>query len=86
MNADRSPFVSQSIGFNHYTSFADASPTAYTQKIIYAWKKGLKTLSYYMHTETASTAKKELSSRSTSKTAPVPTSTTSRFECVGCDA
>jgi ribonucleoside-diphosphate reductase alpha chain len=86
MNADRSPFVSQSISFNHYTSFADASPTAYTQKIIYAWKKGLKTLSYYMHTETASTAKKELSSRSTSKAVSVPTSSTSRFECVGCDA
>ena len=49
MNADRSPFVSQSISFNHYTSFADASPTSYTQKIIYAWKKGLKTLSAFFN-------------------------------------
>ncbi len=85
MNADRSPFVSQSISFNHYTSFADASPTAYTQKIIYAWKKGIKTLSYYMHTETASTAKKEMA-KTTKKVQPIPTQTTSRFECVGCDA
>lgn len=60
MMADRAPFVSQTHSFNHYTSYDDAGPTAFTQKIIYAWKKGLKTLSYYMHTETASTAKKEM--------------------------
>lgn len=88
MNADRSPFVSQAISFNHYTAFADTSATAYTQKIIYAWKKGLKTLSYYMHTETASTAKKDLA-RKIGNVSPKPvpvTSSTSRFECVGCDA
>jgi ribonucleoside-diphosphate reductase alpha subunit len=84
MNADRSAFVSQSSSFNHYTPFSEASPTAYTQRIIYAWKKRLKTLSYYMHTETASTAKKELAR--SSKKVTVPTQTTSRFECVGCDA
>jgi ribonucleoside-diphosphate reductase alpha chain len=83
MNADRSPFVSQSISFNHYTPFNEASPTAYTQKIIYAWKKGIKTLSYYMHTETASTAKKEFA-KSSGKV--LVTNTSSRFECVGCDA
>jgi ribonucleoside-diphosphate reductase alpha chain len=92
MNADRSPFVSQAISFNHYTAFADSSPTAYTQKIIYAWKKGLKTLSYYMHTETASTAKKDLARKVGNVSAkpmvpnPTNTSSTSRFECVGCDA
>lgn len=89
MNADRAPFISQSSSFNHYTSFADASPTAYTQKIIYAWKKGLKTLSYYMHTETASTAKKEMgksTSKNTINKIAVTNQTTSRFECVGCDA
>jgi ribonucleoside-diphosphate reductase alpha chain len=85
MNADRSPFVSQSISFNHYTAFAEASPTVYTQKIIYAWKKGLKTLSYYMHTETASTAKKEMA-KTSRKSQPTQTQSTSRFECVGCDA
>jgi ribonucleoside-diphosphate reductase alpha chain len=60
MMADRSPFVSQSSSYNHYTTYGDSGPTAFTQKIIYAWKKGLKTLSYYQHTETATTAKKEL--------------------------
>ena len=61
MNADRAPFISQTASFNHYTSHQDASPTTFTQKAIYAWRKKLKTISYYMHTETASTAKKEMS-------------------------
>ena len=60
MMADRSPFVSQAASLNHFITFTDSGPTAFTQRVIYAWKKGLKTLSYYMHTETASTAKKEL--------------------------
>ena len=59
MQVDRSPFVSQSSSFNHYTSYQEASPTTFTQKILYSWKSKLKTLSYYMHTETATTAKKE---------------------------
>jgi ribonucleoside-diphosphate reductase alpha chain len=60
MQADRSVFVSQTSSYNHYTTYEESGPTAFTQKVIYAWKKGLKTLSYYQHTETASTAKKEL--------------------------
>ncbi len=60
MMADRSPFVSQASSFNHHITYADSSPTAFTQRIIYAWKSGLKTLSYYIHTETASNAKREL--------------------------
>jgi len=60
MMADRSPFVSQAASLNHFITYTDSGPTAFTQRIVYAWKKGLKTLSYYMHTETASTAKKEL--------------------------
>lgn len=60
MQTDRSVFVSQTSSYNHYTTYEDSGPTAFTQKVIYAWKKGLKTLSYYQHTETASTAKKEL--------------------------
>ncbi len=60
MMADRSAFVSQSSSFNHHITYADSSPTAFTQRIIYAWKKGLKTLSYYIHTETASNARAEL--------------------------
>ena len=60
MQADRSVYVSQTSSYNHYTTYEDSGPTAFTQKVIYAWKKKLKTLSYYQHTETASTAKKEL--------------------------
>ncbi len=66
MMADRSAFVSQSGSFNHYTKYEEAGPTAFTQKVVYAWKKGLKSISYYMHTETASNAKKELGGSFTS--------------------
>ena len=59
MHTERSPFVSQSSSFNHYTNHKEASPTTFTQKILYIWKAKHKTLSYYMHTETATTAKKE---------------------------
>ena len=64
MMADRAIFLSQTGSYNHYTSYQESGPTAFTQKIIYAWRKKLKTLSYYMHTETASTAKKELGGNS----------------------
>jgi ribonucleoside-diphosphate reductase alpha chain len=67
MMADRSAFVSQSGSFNHYTSFEDASPTLFTQKVLYSWRKGLKSLSYYMHTETKTTAKKEFAGHETIK-------------------
>jgi ribonucleotide reductase alpha subunit len=75
MMADRSPFVSQSSSFNHYTTYEQAGPTAFTQKLIYSWRKGLKTLSYYMHTETTSTAKKELGMRKTVKKEPASENT-----------
>jgi ribonucleoside-diphosphate reductase alpha chain len=60
MMAERSPFVSQTSSYNHYTTYENSGPTAFTQKVIYAWKKGLKTISYYQHTEAASTGRKEL--------------------------
>lgn len=60
MMADRSPFVSQTSSYNNYTSYEESGPTAFTQKVIYGWKKRLKTISYYQHTESATTAKKEL--------------------------
>lgn len=100
MNADRSAFVSQASSFNHYIPFAKASPTLYTQIIIYSWKKRLKTLSYYMHTETATTTKKDFA-RSNTKTlkqvsngiqnqtqniALEQQETPQKFSCVGCDA
>jgi ribonucleoside-diphosphate reductase alpha chain len=67
MMADRSPFVSQTSSYNHYTTYGESGPTAFTQKAIYAWKKRLKTISYYQHTEAATTAKKELGGISTTK-------------------
>jgi len=70
MMADRSPFVSQASSLNHFATYSQSGPTAFTQRIVYAWKKGLKTLSYYIHTETASTAKKELGGLSISIKAP----------------
>jgi ribonucleoside-diphosphate reductase alpha chain len=71
MMSDRSAFVSQSGSFNHYTSYSESGPTLFTQKVLYAWKKGLKSLSYYMHTESASTAKKEFSGMSRAATPPL---------------
>jgi ribonucleotide reductase alpha subunit len=67
MMADRSAFVSQSGSFNHYTTFEEASPTLFSQKVLYSWKKGLKSLSYYMHTETMTTAKKEFAGKEITK-------------------
>jgi ribonucleoside-diphosphate reductase alpha subunit len=69
MMADRSAFVSQASSFNHFVTYENSGPTAFTQRIVYAWRKGLKTLSYYMHTETATTAKKELGGISSNKVA-----------------
>jgi ribonucleoside-diphosphate reductase alpha chain len=71
MMADRSPFVSQTASLNHYVSYEDSGPTAFTQRILYGWKLGLKTLSYYIHTEAASTGKKEMSGVNTTKAQPV---------------
>jgi ribonucleoside-diphosphate reductase alpha chain len=71
MMADRSPFVSQTSSYNHYTTYEESGPTAFTQKAIYAWRKGLKTISYYQHTESATNAKKELGGHTVSKQKPV---------------
>jgi ribonucleoside-diphosphate reductase alpha chain len=64
MMADRSVFVSQSSSYNHFVTYEESGPTAFTQRIIYAWRKGLKTLSYYFHTEAATVARKELGGKS----------------------
>jgi len=82
MMADRSAFVSQSGSFNHYTSYQESGPTVFTQKILYAWKKGLKSISYYQHTEAATTAKKEFSGLSTSKPVAIKTDSDNKEETV----
>lgn len=60
MMADRSPFVSQSASFNHYVDKDNIGLTAITERVLFGWKKGLKTLSYYFHTGTASKGKMEM--------------------------
>lgn len=44
MMAERSPFISQTSSYNHYTTYGESGPTAFTQKIIYGWKKISKPL------------------------------------------
>ena len=60
MMADRSPFISQSSSYNHYIKKEDISQREITNRVLFAWKKGLKTLSYYIHSEASSTGKKEM--------------------------
>jgi ribonucleoside-diphosphate reductase alpha chain len=61
MMADRAPFISQTASYNQYCTNGEASPTAFSARIVDAWRRKLKTLVYYMHTEAATTAKKEFS-------------------------
>jgi ribonucleoside-diphosphate reductase alpha subunit len=57
MMADRSPFVSQSSSYNHYVNVEKMGQLEITNRILFAWKKSLKTLSYYFHTGSASKGK-----------------------------
>lgn len=58
MAADRGPFIDQSQSMNLYMS----SPTfsKLSSALIYGWRKGLKTLSYYVRTKAISTGAKHL--------------------------
>lgn len=51
MSADRARYVCQSQSFNLY--FEKPKYSQLSSAIFYAWKKGLKTLSYYCHTKPA---------------------------------
>lgn len=86
MMADRSAFVDQSSSFNHYVTFQDAGPTAFTQRIIHAWRLGLKTLSYYTHTETATTARKELGGIETVKFQDGTVCNKDNMDCEACQS
>jgi ribonucleoside-diphosphate reductase alpha subunit len=69
MMADRSPFVSQTASFNHFV-YTDASLLQeFTRRVLYAWKKRLKTLSYYCHTGSKTTGSSDLAMNQ--ETAPV---------------
>ncbi len=50
MDRDRCCFVCQSMSSNRF--IADFNPSKITSMYLYAWKQGLKTLSYYIRTKT----------------------------------
>lgn len=58
MAADRGPFVDQSQSMNLY--FDNPTFSKVSSAIIYGWKAGLKTLSYYVRTKAISTGAKHL--------------------------
>lgn len=58
MTADRGPFIDQSQSTNLY--FKNPTPSKLTSATFYGWKKGLKTLNYYIRTQAISTGAKHL--------------------------
>jgi hypothetical protein len=58
MAADRGPFIDQSQSMNIYMGAPTASKLL--SSMLYAWKKGLKTGSYYIRTRAISTGAKHL--------------------------
>jgi len=81
MAADRGAFIDQSQSMNLWME----EPT--TGKIssmhMYAWKKGLKTGMYYLRTQTATTANKNLGLEKPEEPMPQRPDD-SEFECFGC--
>ena len=72
MAAERAPFIDQSQSMNIY--MANATPSKITSSHFHAWKKGLKTLCYYVRTKAISTGAKHLAidiSNVNAPTAPV---------------
>jgi ribonucleotide reductase alpha subunit len=55
-SADRGPYVCQSQSLNLF--MATPTPEKLTSALFYGWKRGLKTLSYYIRSKPASQAKK----------------------------
>lgn len=60
MMADRSAFITQSASYNHYVNKEKLNQLEITSRVLFAWKKGLKTLSYYFHSEASATGKQEM--------------------------
>jgi len=58
MASERAPFIDQSQSMNIY--MGDPSLSKITSSHFYGWKKGLKTLSYYLRTKAISTGAKHL--------------------------
>jgi ribonucleoside-diphosphate reductase alpha chain len=66
MSADRGAFVCQSQSFNLHV--ADINKAKITTALMYGWRKGLKTLSYYIRGKSITNARKDLGIDSTYKT------------------
>jgi ribonucleoside-diphosphate reductase alpha chain len=100
MAADRAPFIDQTQSMNIYM----ASPTLskITSSHFHSWRKGLKTLCYYVRTKAISTGAKHLAVDISKLEKPKPTPqpptvnystinlpqkpTNSEFECFGCSS
>ena len=96
MAAERAPFIDQSQSMNIY--MGNPSLSKITSSHFYAWKKGLKTLCYYLRTKAISTGAKHLAVDMTKisenkPTEKLPDNTVlikkpenSPFECFGCSS
>lgn len=98
MAADRAPFIDQSQSMNIY--MANPSLSKITSSHFHAWKKGLKTLCYYVRTKAISTGAKHLAidlSSVNMKIEKVPVTeikvdvlpqkpVDSQFDCFGCSS
>ena len=98
MAADRAPFIDQTQSMNIYMSNPTLSKI--TSSHFHSWKRGLKTLCYYVRTKAISTGAKHLAVDITKVRKPVtktdtPTvtytqetqkPTDSQFECFGCSS
>lgn len=58
MSADRGAFICQSQSFNLHVS--DINKAKITTALMYGWRKGLKTLSYYIRGKSITSARKDL--------------------------
>jgi ribonucleoside-diphosphate reductase alpha chain len=58
MSADRGAFICQSQSFNLHV--ADINKAKITTALMYGWRKGLKTLSYYIRGKSITSARKDL--------------------------
>lgn len=58
MSADRGSFICQSQSFNLHVS--DINKAKLTTTLMYGWRKGLKTLSYYIRSKSLTSARKDL--------------------------
>lgn len=95
MSADRAPFIDQTQSMNIY--MGNPTLSKITSSHFHSWKRGLKTLCYYVRTKAISTGAKHLavdiSKIEKPKTTPEPPKVSvskkpddSQFECFGCSS